>query len=207
MVIEEKFSAEVSWVDTVVICALEVEFQAISSRLRHHPEFPTDTGLGLPHFIALEGKGLTVLVVRLPDPGAGNVISGIIAAFLISRYDPWLLISFGIAGTLDPEEVRIYDVLYSQAVFYLDLRKETKKGLVLKRTVQRETPMPLLILLRALKFEGYKLHEAVIVTGEAVVKDEKANYVELPVTRSAMQRLSKWSLLGFFKPAMLTRSS
>jgi nucleoside phosphorylase len=175
MVIEEKFSAEVSWVDTVVICALEVEFQAISSRLRHHPEFPTDTGLGLSHFIALEGKGLTILVVRLPDPGAGNVISGIIAAFLISRYDPWLLISFGIAGTLDPEEVRIYDVLYSQAVFYLDLRKETKKGLVLKRTVQRETPMPLLILLRALKVEGYKLHEAVIVTGEAVVKDEKAN--------------------------------
>jgi len=164
---------EVSRVDVVVICALEVEFRAISDKLTLHPELTKATDLGLQHFFSLEGD-LTVLVVRLPDPGAGNVISGIVASLLIARYDPWLLISFGIAGTLDAKEVKTLDVVYSQAIFYLDLRKETSEGLVLKRTVQRETPASLVNLLRTLEVEGYVRHEAVLVTGEAVVKDEKA---------------------------------
>jgi nucleoside phosphorylase len=175
MVTEGEQGTEVSWVDVVVICALEVEFRAISKNLVHHSELSADVGLGLQHFVALEGSGLTVLVVRLPDPGAGNVTSGIVASLLIARYDPWLLISFGIAGTLDSKEVKTLDVLYSKSVFYIDLRKETSSGSVMKRPVQRDTPMPLLILLRNLPpAEGYTLHEADIVASEAVVKSEEA---------------------------------
>src|SRR6266496_3612771 len=113
MVTEGEQSTEVSWVDVVVICALPVEIQALSEKLTPHPEFRTDIGLGLDHFIALGGSRLTVLVVQLPDPGAGNVTSGVIASLVIGRYDPWLLISFGIAGTLD-SKVKTFDVVYSR---------------------------------------------------------------------------------------------
>lgn len=166
---------EVLWVDVVVICALEVEFEALAQRLTRQPALVVDTGLGLDHFVAVEGKRLTVLVVQLPDPGAGNVTSGVVASLLIARYDPWLLISFGIAGTLDAKVVKTFDVVYSQSIFYLDLRKETGDGSVVKQPVQRATPSSLARLIRRLPHpKEYNLHKAVIVTSEAVVKSEEA---------------------------------
>ncbi|HZF12252.1 MAG TPA: hypothetical protein VFE33_25985 [Thermoanaerobaculia bacterium] len=198
-------STEISWVDVVVICALEVEFRALSETLTRHPELATDSGLGLQHFVALGDRGLSVLVVWLPDPKAGNVISGIVASFLIARYDPWLLISFGIAGTLDPEEMKASEVLYSRAVFYIDLRKETDGGSVMKRTVQRDTRQPLLGLLYNLPPpHGYILHKEVdIVSSEAVVKSREAERRKAAKTAVADAKAVEMEAFGVFQAAFV----
>jgi nucleoside phosphorylase len=207
MIVDVEQGIEISWVDVVVICALPVEFRALKETLTPHTKFETDAGLGLDHFLALGGSGLTVLVVRLPEPGAGNVVSGIVTSLLIARYDPWLLISFGIAGTLDTDEVKALDVLYSKVVFYLDLRKETRDKeteearVVLKRIVPRETPMPLLRLLRRMEGDGYHLHEVDIVTGEAVVKDEKAQLRQIAGNAIADAKAVEMESFGVFHAA------
>jgi nucleoside phosphorylase len=200
-------STEISRVDIVVICALSVEFQALSEKLTHSPEPETDTGLGLDHFLAVGRNDLTVLVAQLPDPGAGNVTSGVVASLLIDRYDPWLMVSFGIAGTID-SAVKQLDVVYSKSIFYIDLRKEIDDGAsVLKQPVQRSSPLPLRKLAGSLHSEKYKIHGVEIVTSEAVIKSERSERRQLAQSAVADAKAVEMETFGIFQAALVDKES
>jgi nucleoside phosphorylase len=169
------------WADIVIICAKDVEYAALKTVLSlrqtstsHVPQ------LTLKHFIVDKRNRYRILVAQLPSPGAGNVVSGIIASKLTKTYSPWLIISFGIAGRLD-SDIQFDDVIFTSGVQYLDLRKDLgSKGTVTKQLPLIQTNETLLQTLRSLPNQqerdgkNFSIHEVLLVSSEAVVRSEDA---------------------------------
>lgn len=180
------------WADIIILCAKDVEFEALRSVLAIEDRSTIqESGLNLEHFIIYEGYKYRILVARLPAPEAGNVISGITASKLSNAYNPWLIISFGIAGTLDHTQVKSADVVYSREVGYGDLRKEEGNEVVRKDIPKEKTEVMLLAILNGLRRKArdehsyqFDIHPVLLLSSEAVVKSDEAN----------MRRLASFAL-------------
>ena len=169
-------------VNVVIVCALEVEYEALRVALLRDSTGEHDRRLSLDHFIAPAVMGLDILVVRVPSPGAGNVISGLVTSQMLYAYDPDVVFSFGIAGTLRPSDVRLNDVVYSTNVQYVDLRKDLgPEYSVTKRLPEVSVDEALLRILdrlrRASVGEGeFGVHAVLIASSEAVIKADNAQH-------------------------------
>jgi len=175
------------WADIVILCAKEKEFDALRNILATDETATIqDPELTLEHFIINKGYNYRIFVARLPPPEAGNVVSGIVASKLSIVYGPWLIVSFGIAGTLNPEEVKANHVVYAREVGYGDLRKDAGKDQTIRKDVPKEkTAQRLLRVLDQLRKEGVKaenpfgIHRVLLLSSEAVVKSGKAGLRQL----------------------------
>jgi nucleoside phosphorylase len=175
------------WADIVVVCALSIEYDGLKSVLADEKPIIQDQSLKLEHFMVDEGYSYRILVVRLPPPGAGNVLSGIVTSKLIITYSPWLIISFGIAGTLKDKTVKLEDVVYAYEVDYGDLRKDLgKQGFVWKSLPKVELESKLMSLLTELRAEfvtrgenEFGVHAVLLLSSEAVVRSGEARIRKL----------------------------
>lgn len=170
------------WAEVVIICAKNIEFDILREVLVDE-NVVIDDSLTPKHFIVTLGsttRSYRILVVQLPTPGAGNVISGIIASKVAVAYSPWLVISFGIAGTLS-SDVKANDVVYASEVGYADLRKDSGKDhLSWKNVPKEDTDSKLLSILNAYtlsqtaKRRPFQTHGVLLLSSEAVVKSTDA---------------------------------
>lgn len=160
-------------IDVLIVCALEVEFHSLEEEFLGKAAPPPDLRwIAVQHFHARVGE-LNVLVVRLPFPEAGNVTSAAVTANLLPILNPWLVISFGIAGTLKKDEVPAGHVVFAKTVYYVDLRKDIEEeSQITKSTPAVQTPPDLLYRLQAMKTAD--VHDVVLVSSEAVVKAENS---------------------------------
>lgn len=192
-------------VDIVVICALEIEYDALYEASKKNGDFEHKElslpGLTLEYprsFISNTSNGLSVLFAELPvNPGCGNILSATMAKELIGLFNPWLVISFGIAGSLDKKEFKIGDVAFARKVAYIDLRKEVEKDNSSEKELLNPTKDILswntnFSVLRSF-FEwmqgdyekDYEVKLAYVVSSEAVVKSEESE--KRKIVKSACQ--------------------
>jgi nucleoside phosphorylase len=191
-------------VDVLVVCALPVEFRALAEKLAGQPDPPADHDwIALQHFHVVVGD-MSVVVVRLPPPEAGNVTSAAVTANLLPLLNPWLVISFGIAGTLKPGEVPARHVVYAKSVFYIDLRKDTDEDRqVTKMAPPVHTPPNLLYRLEALKAED--VHDVVMVSSEAVVKSEDSRLRKFARTAISDASVVEMEAFGVYQACDVAR--
>jgi len=169
----ESSDASPRHVDALVVCALAVEFRALQDALADGGTVTNDPRLVYLTHSFVRRDGFDVLIVQLPLPGAGNVTSGTLTASLLPLYDPWLVVSFGIAGTLDGS-IAPKSITYSRSVAYIDLRKETDSAsAITKRIPQIETQNELLNHLGRIRGNA-PVHVLDIVSSEAVVKSNRS---------------------------------
>ena len=184
-------------VDVLVVCALDVEFEALRDTLSGAVPLETDDRMHFWHFFTRVSE-LDVAVVQLGAPWAGNVSSCGATASLLPLLDPWLVVSFGIAGTLDPEQVKGRDVVFARSVSYIDLRKETDAGAsIMKQIPQMMTRPELLNVLE--KFRTPGVHKADIVSSEAVVKSAHATRREVAAQAVADAKAVEMEAFGVYK--------
>ncbi len=201
------------WADVVIICAKPVEFAVLKAVLAQDRQVARDSFLTLKHFIVVlsspAGTKYRVMVVSLPRPEAGNVISGITACKLAVTYGPWLVISFGIAGTLS-SEVKSNDVVYASEVGYADLRKDAGDSVVWKDLPKERTDTKLLSILnlyaerRQADGPEFKTHEVLMLSSEAVVKSTTAALRRLASSSMADAQVVEMEAFGVYRACQLT---
>lgn len=190
-------------VDVLVVCALDVELKAL--RKAFGPSVIEDAAdarirSAVEEFYATAGE-LNVLCVKIPFPGAGNVTSGVVTASLLPLVAPWLVISFGLAGTFDEEEVPKRAAVFSRSVSYIDLRKETAAGGRIGKSVATlTTASDLLSILSDLG--GL---QADVVSSEAVVKADDAQVRDAAARAVADAKVVEMEAFGVFQACEIDR--
>lgn len=190
----------------LVICALDVEFDALQAALAEGGALQGggDDYRELKHFFSRNGI-LDVLVVQLPTPGAGNVTSSALTANLLPLVNPAFVVSFGIAGTLKETEVPPNSVVYSEVVYYIDLRKDAPDGGEdVKQVPSAGTHPELLKKLDALKRPGEK--KAILVSSEAVVKSQESKRRKIAKHAVADASVVEMEAFGVLKACEVEKS-
>lgn len=168
--------------DVAIICPLEVEWKALIDTFQIRGDSTIqDSILGLRHLNLRLQSGLDVLFIQTPFPSAGNVTSAIVTSKILLMYDPWLIISFGIAMSRNEVDAKIGDVVYSRVVYYIGLHKDIGRDQILLKAVPLyETEHLVLNALAKVKSAiekrrlNFQMHQADIASSEAVVKSNKA---------------------------------
>lgn len=167
-------------VGVLIVCARDREYKALQNELADILPIATDPRFPLNHFIAPATSEWGVMVVHLPHPGAGNVISGIVTSQALCAYNPEVVISFGIAGSLRPSEVKLNDVVYSTQVYYVDLRKDLGPSQsVAKRLPEINVHETFLRVLESVSERvgdrhGFAIQPVLVASSEAVIKAKDA---------------------------------
>jgi nucleoside phosphorylase len=188
-------------VDALVVCALDVEVLALQSILGGTVRHARDPRLKFWHFFTRVGS-LDVAVVQLGAPWAGNVVSCGATASMLPLLDPWLVVTFGIAASLDPAEVPLCDVVFARSISYIDLRKETESApWVMKQIPQLMTRPELLNVLMGLKTE--RVHKVDIVSSEVVVKSVTAMRKQVAKQAVADAKVAEMEAFGVYKACEL----
>src|SRR5436190_1567495 len=106
-------SSNTNYPEVIIICALEVELHAIKEVFKskgntiHSENNLKISSEVLEHVsnpvLYKTNLGTLILVALILNPCSGNVISGLTAQYLIHRYNPWMIVSFGICGSIETE--------------------------------------------------------------------------------------------------------
>lgn len=116
-----------SRVDFVVLAPLNEEIQALSQELNFtidDPEVLPD-GIKCYHTTITnnDGKNTHVCIVQLDEMGVLG--AAVTATKLIMQWQPWCVVSFGIAGGFISEDVQLLDVIVPGVIYYYEPAKET----------------------------------------------------------------------------------
>lgn len=115
------------WVDFLVLAPVDVEIDALRQEFGvSNDPVPWN---GAKHYgldlINSEGREIHVRIVQLPYQGVLD--AAVFTCRLILEWQPWCVVSFGIAGGfVDRGDIRLRDVLVPEVIFYYEPAKETR---------------------------------------------------------------------------------